>query len=341
MKTARQSSTTARLAPVSPRRSARLREVVQDLSGARSAERGPGRSSVEALGALVFPDLEAARRAHPGAQAEMARAGRALAIGEFAALVAHETNQPIAAILLNCAAARNYLSEPNADLSRVRESIERIERGVNRAGAVIQRIRSLITNVQPEYKALDLNHLIEEALCLLGHELGQAGVVVTKALQPDLPLVLGDRVQLEQVLINLYSNAIEAMRSTPAGARVLTVGTGLEGGRLFVTVRDTGPGVEPQALERLFDPLFTTKADGIGLGLSISRSIVEVHGGQLWTAPGASAGASMGACFCFTLCAAVEQTEVDAPLSNVARLPARDVTEVGAFRSGVPEARSA
>jgi len=242
----------------------------------------------------------------------------ALAIGKFAALVAHETNQPIAAVLINCDAARNHLREPNADLPRVRECIERIERDVRRAGAIVHSIRSGMTSTRPEYGALDLNHLVEEALCFLDHELGQAGVVVTKELDPDLPLVFGDRVQLEQVLVNLYSNGIEAMRSSSAGTRTLTVGTGLEAGQPFVTVRDTGPGVEPQARERLFEPLFTTKSDGVGLGLSISRSIVEAHGGQLWT----TVGAVPGACFCFTLRTTFEQAQVDAP---TARLSARDV----------------
>jgi C4-dicarboxylate-specific signal transduction histidine kinase len=251
----------------------------------------------------------------------------ALAVGEFSALVAHETNQPIAATLINCAAAMNHLREPNADLPRARDCIARIERDVARAGAIVQRIRSRMTNVQSEYEALDLNQLIEAALSFMSHEIGQADVAITKALHPDLPLVFGDRVQLEQVLINLFSNAIEAMRSNAAGTRALTVSTEHDGGQPLVTVRDTGPGVAPEALERAFEPLFTTKAEGLGLGLSISRSIVEAHGGRLWTA----ADAVPGACFRFTLRTTVEQVHVEACPSNVTRLPTRLAT-AGALR---------
>jgi signal transduction histidine kinase len=304
-------------------------------------ERGSGPACADEVGVRAHEIVRQGRRAAAEAQAEDVAATlrtpeallrrAALAIGEFAALVAHETNQPIAATLLNCAAARNHLREPDADLTPVRECIERIERDVKRAGAVIQRIRSLMTNSQLEYTALDLNPLIEEALCFLDHELAQAGVVVTKTLHPDLPLVLGDRVQLEQVLINLYSNAIESMRSTPAGTRTLTVGTGLEDQRPCVSVRDTGPGVEPQALDRLFEPLFTTKSGGIGLGLSISRSIVEAHGGQLWT----TAGPSAGGCFCFTVQAAPQQADVGAAPSRVAKLSAPDVAAVAVDPRGV------
>jgi signal transduction histidine kinase len=235
----------------------------------------------------------------PNEQARSARAERALALGEFASLVAHEINQPIAAILLNCNVAQKQLSKPHADLARVCESLQRIERDVERAGATIQRIRALVTNTELQPQALDLNHLVEEALGFLDHELNAAGVVVIKELYPDLPRVSGDRVQVQQVLTNLYTNAIQAMRSTPAADRVLTVRTGLES-QPFVTVSDTGPGIAPETHKRLFDPLFTTKPGGIGLGLSISRSIVEAHGGRLW----AAAEASVGACFCFTLRAA-------------------------------------
>lgn len=252
-----------------------------------------------------------------------ARAERALALGEFAALVAHEINQPIAAILLNCNVAQKHLSRHGADLARVCESLRRIERDVERASATIQRIRALVTNTQLQYQTLNLNHLVEEALGFLDHELAAAGVTVVRELYADLPRVRGDRVQVQQVLRNLYANAIEAMRATPAAERVLTVGTGLED-QPFVTVRDTGPGIAPEARQRLFDPLFTTKPGGIGLGLSLSRSIVEAHGGRLWAA-GTDDGA--GACFCLTLRAA--GAGADAP------------PEARAVRSPVGRARAA
>lgn len=286
--------------PDPSRRLVRRREAVQPLFFVASGT--PGRPGPDAQNEA---QAQAQARAEQAAavldqtqQIETARAERALALGEFAALVAHEINQPIAAILLNCNVAQKQLSRPDADLARVYESLARIERDVERAAATIQRIRALVTNTALQYQTLDLNHLVEEALGFLEHELNAAGVAVIKVLYADLPRVLGDRVQVQQVLINLYANAIQAMHATPAADRVLTVGTGLEG-QPFVTVRDTGPGVAPEARERLFDSLFTTKPGGIGLGLSVSRSIVEAHGGRLW-----AADASGGACFCFTLRAA-------------------------------------
>jgi signal transduction histidine kinase len=320
----------------------RLRKVTSELSAAQSVNRSSGQSCVEKADATE-PDLAAVPEAQAAEAAAAMRASAAvlrraaLVVGEFAALVAHETNQPISAVLLNCSAARNHLCDPTPDLTRVRESIERIERDAKRAGAIIQRIRSLMTDTPPEYTAIDLNRLIEETLCLLDHELGRAGVVVVKALHPDLPLVFGDRVQLEQVLINLYSNAIEAMQATSGGTRVLKVSSGLEGGQPCVAVRDTGPGVEPQALGRLFDPLFTTKAGGIGLGLSISRSIVEAHGGRLWTTD----GETPGACFCLTLHTAFEQAQAGALRSDGARLSASDLVAAAVQERGFHSAPSA
>lgn len=285
---------------------------------AGTPEPDPSRRLVR-LRAAVQPPSRAQAQAEQAAavlrqkpQAETARAERALAVGEFAALVAHEINQPIAAILLNCNVAQKQLARPRADLARVYESLARIERDVERAAATIQRIRALVTNTALQYQTLDLNHLVEEALGFLEHELNAAGVTVVKALYADLPRVLGDRVQVQQVLINLYANAIQAMRATPAADRVLTVGTGLES-QPFVTVRDTGPGIAPEARGRLFESLFTTKPGGVGLGLSVSRSIVEAHGGRLWAAAdasgGDSSGVSGGACFCFTLRAAGAEAE--------------------------------
>ncbi len=257
----------------------------------------------------------------------------ALTLAQFAPLVAHETNQPIAAILLNCGAARNHLSGPNADLASVRDCIERIERDIRRAGAIIQRLPSLLADSPQAYSAVDFNLVVEQALDVLDHTLAQAGVVVIKALQPDLPRVSGDVVQLEQVLINLFTNAIEAMRSTASGARTLMVNTSFGDGQLVVTVRDTGPGVAPQAIERLFEPRFTTKSDGAGLGLCLARSIVEAHGGRLW----ATCGDPAGGCFSFTLRCAFEPAGAQAPNTNVTQLPVR---EVAAARRR-PGARSA
>lgn len=258
---------------------------------------------------------------------QTARTERAMALGEFASLVAHEINQPIAAILLNCGVARKHLAHRDADLARVAESLARIERDVERAAATLQRIRAMVANCAPEFQSLSLNHLVMEALGFVENELTAAGVDVVAEFYPDLPRVLGDRVQIHQVLVNLYLNAVDAMRASPVGPRVLTVSTGMEG-HPFVTVRDTGPGISTETHKRLFDPMFTTKPGGIGLGLSISRSIVETHGGRLWAAHDPCGQAVGGACFCFTLRPACVGSDAESA-SEVAKVLPPTIIPVG------------
>lgn len=254
------------------------------------------RRRAEAQAAAARADAESARR---GAQADLARVGRALSVGEFASSIAHEINQPISAIVMNCDACENWLSEDEElNLAEARATVQRIARDAKRAGEVVARIRRMLTNAKPDCDAVDLNDLLDEALSFTEAELRRWGVVVRRELAPNLPAVVGDKVQLQQVMVNLISNAIDAMKATPEGQRALTVASGLTDDRqALVTVRDRGPGFAPGALDKLFTPFFTTKATGIGLGLSISRSIVETHGGRLW----ASALEPQGASFNFTV----------------------------------------
>jgi signal transduction histidine kinase len=266
---------------------ARVVETLRDRTAARNRADG-------AAAALDASAVEQRR----DAETELAQTGRALAVGEFAALVAHEIRQPISAILLNCAAADNYLSRADVGLGEARAAIQRVRRDAERAGTVIQGIRALLSDAQPTYGTVDLNQVLEETLSLVGDDLRRADVTLVTRFSPAVAAVWGDRGQVQQVVINLVSNAVEAMRTTTPLKRVLEVSTDMRGGTApMVSVRDTGIGLDPKAIDRLFDPLFTTRPSGMGLGLSISRSIVEAHGGRLW----ATASTPTGACFSFTL----------------------------------------
>lgn len=290
------------------------------------------RRRAEALADAARQDAEAAAR---GAQAELARVGRALSVGEFASSIAHEINQPISAIVMNCDACENWLSDEAVNLAEARATVLRIARDAKRAGEVVGRIRRMLTNAKPDYGMLDLNELLDEALAFTEAELRRWGVSVKRELAPNLPAVVGDKVQLQQVMVNLISNAIDAMKATPQGQRALTVASGLgENRELLVTVRDRGPGFAPGALDKLFTPFFTTKTGGIGLGLSISRSIVETHGGRLW----ATAMQPQGASFNFTVRAV--QDNVLRP-AGFAAAPARPAPRVRVRRPAVVGAAEA
>ncbi len=214
------------------------------------------------------------------AQAELAHVTRVTALGELAASIAHEISQPVAAVVMNADATLRWLSGVSPDLDEAREAIRRIARDGKRAGNVISRLRSLFKKTGAAKDRLDLNEVIEEVVILTESEARRNKVVLRKELAADLPPVLGDRVQLQQVLVNLILNAIEAMASVED--RVLFLRTQPDEARqVRVTVRDSGIGFDPQNAERIFNAFHTTKASGMGMGLSISRSIVESHGGRL------------------------------------------------------------
>jgi signal transduction histidine kinase len=229
---------------------------------------------------------------------QLTRVGRVTTLGELAAAIAHEINQPLCAIVSNAQAAHRLLAAGAPDVAELREALQDIVADSRRAGEVIGRIRALLQKRQPERAPLDLNEAIREVAVLLRHQLTRKGVTLALDLAADLPAVDGDRVQLQQVLLNLMINAAEAMEHAGAGRRKLSVRSArLEGGRVGVTVRDSGPGVAPEHLDRVFDALFTTKPGGMGIGLAISRSIIEAHGGRLW----AESDPGGGAAFHFTL----------------------------------------
>ena len=211
---------------------------------------------------------------------QLAHAARVSTLGELAASIAHEVNQPLAAISANGSAALRWLNRPQPELEEVRIAIGRIQADTARASEVITRIRALARRSDPEQQALDLNDVARESAALVRRELKSHKVTLRLALAPGLPPVLGDRVQLQQVIINLLMNGMQAMDSQGGGGLELATQACAEGG-VQLSVADTGPGIASENLGRLFDPFFSTKPDGMGMGLAISRSIIDSHGGRI------------------------------------------------------------
>jgi signal transduction histidine kinase len=221
-----------------------------------------------------------------------------MTMSELATSIAHEVNQPLAAIVTNGAAGMRWLAAEPPNIERARDSMTRMISEGNRASEVIKRIRTLSKKASPHKSPLEINEVIQDVLALIGTELMKNRVVLTCDLKPELPPMTGDRVQLQQVLLNLIMNGIEAMADVSGRARDLVVQSGVDDrGQLLVCVRDSGTGLDAEHLEQVFEAFYTTKTEGVGMGLSISRSIVEAHGGRLW----ASTNAGPGASFQFTL----------------------------------------
>jgi PAS domain S-box-containing protein len=245
--------------------------------------------------------LRAAEDSIRQSQAELTRVARISVLGEFASSIGHEINQPLAAIVTNSGAAVRWLERTPPNVGKTREAIDRIHRDSNLASDVIKRLRALVTKNALEYADLDLNRALEEVLVFASAELRTCGIVVCRELDESLPLVHGDRIQLQQVLLNLVMNGIDAMRVIEDRAGILTLRSkAIDSGTVIIEVEDNGIGVDPATAARLFERFFTTKDGGTGLGLSISRSIVEAHGGRLQ----AASGSPFGAIFRFTLPAA-------------------------------------
>jgi PAS domain S-box-containing protein len=226
-------------------------------------------------------DRKQAEWALQAAQAELAHVTRVTMMGELIAAIAHEVNQPLTAIVTNADFCLRQLASATANPDRLREAISDIVNDGTRASAVISRIRVLLQKSTPERVAVNINQIIQEVTILLGGELTRNRVSVRTDLGADLPRVFGDRVQLQQVLINLVMNSIDAMRSITDRPRALLIKSAMYHDEVSIQVKDSGPGLDPQQAEHIFEPFFTTKPEGIGMGLWISRSIVESHGGRL------------------------------------------------------------
>jgi PAS domain S-box-containing protein len=227
------------------------------------------------------------------AQAELAHVTRLTTMGELAASIAHEVNHPLAAVITNGNASLRWLAAPTPNLDEAREAVQRIIRDGHRAADVIQQVRALLRKTGPQKSWLDINDVIQEVLTLAHSEVGRPRVSLRTELAAGLPPVLGDRIQLQQVILNLVMNGMEAMSSVADRPRELLIESGTHGPQgIFVAVRDSGIGLDAQTLERIFDAFFTTKPEGMGMGLSISRTIIEAHGGRLWATPHDGPGAT-------------------------------------------------
>ena len=230
-------------------------------------------------------------RRYREAQLELAHANRVATMGQLTSSIAHEVNQPIAAAVTYASAARRFLSAKPPNFREVDDALSLIVREGNRAGEVVGRVRALIKKAPARKDAVEINDAILEVIALTRTEAANNSVSVRTQLAEGLPRVQGDRVQLQQVLLNLIINAIEAMREVGAEERELLIGTRNEPDGVSVEVRDSGPGFASAALERVFEAFHTTKPDGLGLGLSICRSIIEAHNGRLWASPNVPRGA--------------------------------------------------
>lgn len=236
--------------------------------------------------------MEAARTAADLAQAQLMRMARVKNLEGLTTSIAHEVNQPLAAIVTSGHACQRWLAQAPPNLDKARQALARILDDADRASSIIVRVRSL-TKGEPAHKsAFDFNPAILEVLALAQAEIERNGIVLTADLAPHLPHAHADRVQIQQVVGNLVLNAIEAMAAQPVHSRVLRVSSGVsDGGTLALAVADTGVGFPPEMAERLFEAFWTTKPHGIGVGLSISRAIIEANGGQMEAHPHAGGGA--------------------------------------------------
>ena len=262
-----------------------LKEKVQELE--RSHE------------ALYAESLERkhAEEALREAQEDLARVSRVTTMGELTASLAHEVNQPIAAALTNANTCLRWLTRDRPDVAEAREAASRIVKDATRAAEIISRTRLLFKKGTAQRESVGVNEMVREMIVLLRGEATRHNILIGTELAADLPQVMADRVQLQQVLMNLVLNGIEAMREVDGKRELVIKSQRAENEEVLVSVSDTGVGVPAEQADQIFKAFFTTKAQGTGMGLSISRSIVESHGGRLW----ATGNSPRGASFCFTL----------------------------------------
>ena len=225
-------------------------------------------------------------------QADLARASRAVLVRQLMAIIAHEVNQPLAALVANAGAARRWLEAHPPRLDKTRQALTRIVRDGNRASEIIARTRSLVGGEETQRESLNVNTIIQEVLVLMRTELRRNNITVRAGLEEGLPQIPCDRVQMQQVLLNLVANAIEAMSEVETRRRLLTLTSKSGVAAIRVAVVDRGVGLDAPQLERVFEPFYTTKLHGMGIGLALCRTIIETHGGRLWASPNPRAGAT-------------------------------------------------
>ncbi|WP_448107931.1 PAS domain-containing sensor histidine kinase [Pseudomonas azerbaijanoccidentalis] len=250
-----------------------LAHPVQDAAG-----------NFEYIGALMdVTDAKMSEEALHRSQTELAHATRITTLGELTASIAHEVNQPLAAVTTNGTAGLRWLNRDNPNIDEVRSAMERMMSETHRASEVIRRIRAMSRKTDPQSVPVDLMEVIEESLALVDREVRRNKIVLDHQYDTEAAEIMGDRVQLQQVIINLIMNGVQAMSNTKGNPRTLHVCLRRsDAGELCVDVKDNGPGISPQSMPRLFNAFYTTKPDGMGMGLSICRSIIDAHGGRIW-----------------------------------------------------------
>ncbi len=279
--------------------SAAQRSATESLRRARDDLRGTLHELRKSHAALQAESLERkhAEEALREAQGDLARVTRMTTLGELTASLAHEVNQPIAAAVTNANTCLRWLTRERPDLEEAREAATRIVKDATRAAEIITRIRLLFKKGTAQRELVGVNEMVREMIVLLRGEATRHNVLIGTELATNLPQVMGDRVQLQQVLMNLMLNGIEAMKDVDGQRELLIKSQRAENKDVIVSVSDTGVGLPSQHADQIFNAFFTTKPQGTGMGLSISRSIVESHGGRLW----ADGNSPRGASFCFTL----------------------------------------
>jgi C4-dicarboxylate-specific signal transduction histidine kinase len=254
-------------------------------SGERESGVINGVISISAISIATYLALKVvtANAAMHEAREQLIRVARINSLGELAASIAHEVNQPLAAIATSGEASLRWLAASPPNLERARLALGRVAEDANRASTIIARVKAHARGAAPVFRPVQIGEVVRDAVDLSGGEIARHGIALSVRIDDPLPTVLGDKVQLQQVLCNIILNAIEAMVDTPAQARALsiTVTTGADGD-LEIRADDTGPGIREEHRERLFDAFWTTKGEGTGIGLTICRSIVEGHGGAIW-----------------------------------------------------------
>jgi C4-dicarboxylate-specific signal transduction histidine kinase len=247
----------------------------------------------------VIMDVTAAKLAEEEmhrAQADLTRVTRIATMAELTASIAHEINQPISGVLTNSEACLRWLNRPEPDLVEAREAVERTVVGARRVSEVVRQLRAIFARTDPEPTRFDLGDLVRSTLPLLRSHMNQHRASVAIDIDDDAPSILADQVQIQQVLINLVMNGLQAPRTIGAGRRLI-IETSHGGGNVMLCVSDDGPGIDEDHLPNIFEPFFTTKPEGMGMGLSICRSIVESHGGTIFVRGNAMGGATVGFTF--------------------------------------------
>jgi len=279
------------------------RHVILTISGTPAMRK----SGIVVASAVDITDRVSAHTALERMQNDFAHTSRVSVLGEMTATLAHEVNQPLAAIAASGAAALRWLSRPEPDVAAVTRTIRCIVQDAQRAADIIARTRRMASHKKPETTAVDVNALIVESLDFLHYEIGSRQATVATALATDLPPTRGDRTLLQQVVVNLLMNALQAMAAIDRGTRRIRVSSACSGNLITVSVQDSGPGIEAGSRARIFEGFYSTKTDGMGMGLAICRSIVERHGGRIRLDDACTTGAR----FCFTLPAIADPARTD------------------------------